>query len=302
MQPDSNALNLERTTERPYQQPCGASMFPDPASALRTRSSFAPGVGEKIGFCVYLLIDPRDEAVFYVGKGTGNRCFAHLAEARKPFKDQTGDYPKLDRIMEIEDAGEAIRIDILRHGLSEQEAFLVESVVIDLLPGLTNEVGGYYADELGRMSVSDINARYGAVPVEIDPSHCVVLIRINRNFERGMTDDALYEATRKWWKVGPAKRQLGMSNAPQWAIAVFGGIVRAVYRIETWERPTEADIAVDLKRTHRWGFRGQRDVGMEATYLSRDVSHYFRATTTSHASQNPIRYVNCQLNRQDSVR
>jgi len=246
-----------------------------------------------IGFYVYLLIDPSDKAVFYVGKGTGHRCFAHVVEARKTRADVVGDYQKLARIREIEATGATVRIDILRHGLSEREALLVESTAIDLVENLTNRVFGHDAAERGRMSVSDISALYGAAPVEIDPKHCVVLIRINRNFARGMTDDALYEATRKWWKVADAKRQLGTSSAPQWAMAVYGGIVRAVYRIDAWERPIEAEIGRDPIAFGRWGFRGMRDSEMESLYLHRDISSYLRGSETGIASQNPIRYVNC---------
>jgi hypothetical protein len=103
-------------------------------SYLTTRSSpatFAPGVSEKIGFYVYLLIDPRDESVFYVGKGTGNRCFAHLEEARRMLADTVAGYEKLARIREIESTGAAVKIHILRHGLSESVAFHVESAAID---------------------------------------------------------------------------------------------------------------------------------------------------------------------------
>jgi hypothetical protein len=64
--------------------------------------TFAPGVAEKIGYDVYLLVDPRDDVVFYVGKGAGNRCFAHVEEARKTEQDTLGDYPKPTRIGEIE--------------------------------------------------------------------------------------------------------------------------------------------------------------------------------------------------------
>ena len=231
-----------------------------------TMNAFAPGVSEKIGFYVYLLIDPRDDVIFYVGKGTGNRCFAHLAEARKTQADMIGDYAKLARIREIESTGAIVRIELLRHGLSEREAFLVESAAIDLLglQHLMNRVVGHDAAELGRMSIMDVNALYGAGPVTIDPRHRVVLIRINHLFERGMSDDELYEATRKWWRVGPRQHRLGTTWAPEWAMAVFGGVVRAVYRIEAWEQPTDEDIARDAKRIGRWGLRGKRDVEMEA--------------------------------------
>ena len=72
-------------------------------------NGFVPGASEKIGFYVYLLIDPRDGVVFYVGKATENRCFAHLAEARKTQADVVGDYAKLARIREIESAGATVR-------------------------------------------------------------------------------------------------------------------------------------------------------------------------------------------------
>lgn len=248
-------------------------------------NTFAPGVAERIGFYVYLLTDPRDNSIFYVGKGAGNRCFDHVAEARRTSADTVGDYSKLARIREIETAGAMVRIEILRHGLNEREAFLVESAAIDLVEDLTNQVAGHDAADRGRMTVADVNSVYGATPVEIDPDHCVVLIRIAETFERGMGDDALYEKTRKWWKVGPGRRRLGTRGAPRWAMAVFRGVVRAVYRIEAWERPS-AGIAVNPIDVPRWGFRGARDEGMEAVYLHRDVSRYL-------TSPNPIRYVNC---------
>lgn len=199
-----------------------------------TVNAFAAGVIEKIGFYVYLLIDPRDGVVFYVGKGTGNRCFAHLDEARKSQRDTVGDYAKLARIRAIESMGASVQMELLRHGLDEREAFLVESAAIDLLglQLLTNRVVGHNAAEVGRMSIVDINVLYGATPVEINPSHRVVLIRINRLFERGMSDHELYEATRKWWRIGHLRRQLGTTWAPDWAMGVFNGVVRAVYRID----------------------------------------------------------------------
>ena len=260
-------------------------------------SAFATGVIEKIGYYVYLLIDPRDGQVFYVGKGTGQRCFAHLDEARKTVADTRGDYPKLTRIRDIEASGNTVRIEILRHGLSERESFLVESASIDLLGvhDLLNRVAGHDAAELGRMSVTDINALYGARPIKIDPNDRVVLIRINRMFERGMDDDALYQATRKWWKIGGIRRDLTLRTAPCWAMPVYAGVVRAVYRIDGWEPSEHHDVQADPKRVGRWVFHGLRDPEMESRYLNRDVSAYLRSTDTGNPTQNPLRFVNCNL-------
>ena len=40
--------------------------------------SFKKGVAEELGFYVYRLIDPRNGQTFYVGKGRGDRVFAHI--------------------------------------------------------------------------------------------------------------------------------------------------------------------------------------------------------------------------------
>jgi hypothetical protein len=101
---------------------------------VTTSSAWRPGVAERLGFYVYVLTDPRTDSVFYVGKGTGERCFAHLAEARKTVADTKGDYPKLATIRAIEGDGLDVKIDVLRHGLDEATAFVVESAAIDLLP------------------------------------------------------------------------------------------------------------------------------------------------------------------------
>lgn len=161
------------------------------------------------------------------------------------------------------------------------------------MQGLTNRVVGHDAAERGRMSIDDANALYGAKPVTIDRRHRVVLIRINRLFARRITDAALYEATRKWWKVGEEARRIGNARAPEWAMAVYGGIVRAVYRINAWEKPTAEEAREAPSYAARWAFRGERDASMEEIYLGRDISSDLRAQDSGSPSQNPIRYVNC---------
>ena len=244
-----------------------------------------PGVAENLGFYVYLLIDPRDDRIFYVGKGTGSRCFSHISEARKTTRDSKGDYEKLATIRAIEDSGEAVGIEILRHGLTEGEAFHLEAATMDLLgfSDLDNQVVGHGTRVRGRMSVDDVNAQYGARLVEFDPSHRVILIR-SRRFKHGMDDNALYDTTRMWWRIASRSR-----NRAEYAMAVHGGVVRAVYRIDGWLEPTEADIAEAPNRVGRYGFVGHRDVKMEARYLFADVTEYL----PERGGRNPIRFVNC---------
>src|SRR5262249_47512117 len=121
---------------------------------------FSTSVSEKIGFYVYSLIDPRDDKTFYIGKGEGNRVFAH-ANAALSASDAN---EQLDTIRAVEEQGLAVRYTILRHGLTEKEAFEVESALIDYigLERLTNIVSGHDSDERGKMDVADIISKYDA--------------------------------------------------------------------------------------------------------------------------------------------
>lgn len=127
---------------------------------MTTQERFSPGVDEQIRCYVYALIDPRDDEIFYVGKGTRNRCFAHVAEASSTRKISVDDYEKLDRIREIQNASQRVITTLLRHGLSDAEALLVESAVIDALGlqgrDLTNRVAGRETRLQGRMSVEEV--------------------------------------------------------------------------------------------------------------------------------------------------
>ena len=38
-----------------------------------------PEVADRLGYYVYLYIDPRSDRPFYVGKGQGRRILAHLS-------------------------------------------------------------------------------------------------------------------------------------------------------------------------------------------------------------------------------
>ena len=76
-------------------------------------NEFPKSVIEKLGYYVYLLIDPTNNKVFYIGKGTGNRIFAHInSSISSPLESD-----KLDKIRSIQSKGLQVKHTIIRHGL-----------------------------------------------------------------------------------------------------------------------------------------------------------------------------------------
>src|SRR5207248_11305640 len=62
-------------------------------------------VAEQVGFYVYLLRDPRDGQVFYVGKGQGSRVLSHVREASA---DPVSEGAKEKRINDIHADGRQV--------------------------------------------------------------------------------------------------------------------------------------------------------------------------------------------------
>jgi uncharacterized protein len=244
--------------------------------------SIASYVGERLGYYVYLYVDPRTNEPFYVGKGQGERALAHLRD--------TSESLKVTRIKDIQVAGYEPRIDILVHGLpSEEAAFRIEAAVIDAIgpEKLTNAVRGWESGKVGRMPLGELVALYGATPVDV--IHPSLLIRINRLYRYGMEQAELYEVTRGIWKLGSKRTRA------QYAISVFHGVVREVFQIESWhpERSTPYYIRVFDDPTPlpgRWEFLGKpADKSVRNEYVGRSVQHYFK-----QGLQSPVVYVNCE--------
>lgn len=246
---------------------------------------FPPSVTEKLGYYVYALKEPAiqtDKAVFYVGKGTGNRAFSHAHAAAGSVADVPN--ARLDRIRAIRDQGRDVEIEILRHGLTEREALEIEAVLIEHLgldELLTNLVEGH-GKERGRMSANDVIALYEAKQAPPFPKSLnAILLRIPVLWFPAMPANELYEATRRWWVVGPRR------DLAECAFAVNRGVIREVYKIDEWWRaqPGEAEPEHVDKR---WGFRGTPDNRVGDTFRNTDVSRLFRP-----GAANPVRYVNC---------
>lgn len=174
---------------------------------------FSQSVIEHLGYYVYLLKDPRNNEVFYVGKGLGNRVLNHVNDALDTIEESD----KLRRIRQIIDSGFSVEHIILRHGLDEVSAFEIEASVIDYigLETLSNDVSGHYSSDYGIKTLDEIQAIYEAKPLNTECP--LILININRKYRRDMTVDALYEATRFAWVIGERR------NKAKYVVATYRG-------------------------------------------------------------------------------
>ncbi len=110
------------------------------------------------GFYVYLLVDPRNDQVFYVGKGKGRRAREHALNERRGAERNLG---KSQRLRDIRLAGVTVEILEVAGGLSERAALRLERQIIlaardrisNVSPGRSSAVDRMRADLQWSLSV-----------------------------------------------------------------------------------------------------------------------------------------------------
>lgn len=107
------------------------------AEAQRIAGVEFKSCSELSGFYVYLLVDPRDDSVFYVGKGTGKRFSKHERDA---INGRIGNPFKHERIWAILAAGKRVGTYAVESNMHESNAYDLETALIRLigLDRLTN--------------------------------------------------------------------------------------------------------------------------------------------------------------------
>lgn len=79
-------------------------------------------------YYVYALIDPRDNEIFYIGKGKGNRYKAHISDYEKGMYSYIE--TKFQKIKKIKEEGLEVRFVKLIDYLSEEDAYKIEEILI----------------------------------------------------------------------------------------------------------------------------------------------------------------------------
>jgi hypothetical protein len=233
---------------------------------------FSPEVSAKLKTYVYRLIDPRNGETFYVGKGKGNRVFAHIRA------DVKGDNlsNKIKRILEIRLAGFEVAHVIHRHGMANKTAFEVESALIDAYPGLTNIMGGVGGSAFGAMHATEIIRRYTAEPAVF--LHKAILISVNRT----ATEISLYEATRFAWKVSKPK-----AEKADVILSTVQGLIVGAFVADRWLEASSSNFPAHNPLEGRFGFEGKEaPADITNLYLRKRVPDQYR----KRGAANPVKY------------
>ncbi len=247
---------------------------------------FSGPVIEKLKFYVYIYSNPQTDEIFYVGKGKGNRVFAHIEDRFESHK--------VNYIRDLRSKGIEPKIEILIHGLEDEKTALrVESSIIDLIgiENLTNRQSGYKSATFGRMTIEQINSAYDKQTVNVEePS---ILIRISQAFRYSMSEIELYDYTRGQWRLNPEKAR----NA-KYGFSIYQGIIQEVYEIHNWYKAGDTFSArqgnENVERGEferlagRYEFIGNlASQELRNKYKYKSVEHYF-----NKGNSNPIMYLN----------
>ncbi len=236
---------------------------------------FKESVKEALKYYVYALVDPRDKRIFYVGKGTGDRVFQHAEDSL----NENDESLKLSTIREIHKAEKEVEYYILRHNLSDKEAYLVESTLIDLLTYnafnrenlLTNVVKGYHQWNEGIKTEDEINLLYDCQKIEPIPGDKLLLVSLNKSYIQSKAtglyrraDD--YESARKYWHLADVSK---VNSREKTSVGENGEIYDPPRYIFEGEIITDSPYLNKDVSDYPFGSGGEK------TYIPRDSSCWF---------------------------
>ncbi len=233
---------------------------------------FSSEVVEKLQYYVYRLIDPRNGETFYIGKGKGNRVFAHVRGDIE--SDSLSE--KMAKIRSISLAGFEVAHVIHRHGLSEKSAFEVEAALIDAYPGITNIMDGLGNSDFGAMHSSEIIKKYSAETASFE--HKALLISVNRS----ALENSLYEATRYAWRLSKQK-----ASQAEVVLATVQGLIVGAFLAKEWLEAIPVNFPGREAVEGRYGFIGcEAPIELKKLYVGKRTPDEFR----KRGASNPIKY------------
>jgi hypothetical protein len=242
--------------------------------------NFPPGMAEKLKAYVYRLIDPRNGETFYVGKGTGDRVFAHARGALEHFAEESEDEvsAKIQTIRDIHNAGLEVIHVIHRHGMDDATAFEVEAALIDAYPGADNEIDGHNSDN-GPANAAQLIVRYGAEEANFNDMSCMV-IAVNKTVDRL----GVYDAVRGVWRVN-----INRARQAKYVFATNRGVIIGAFEPDNWYPVSEENR--EFMGPHTFLPGRSFFVGSEAPKKIKDA-YIGKRFTRPKGAMSPFMYIN----------
>lgn len=186
-------------------------------------------------YYVYGLTDPRNNKLFYIGKGTGNRVFQHVVESGK---NPTSEKLKLQTIRNIEDSGNKVQHILINWGLTEDEAFASEASLINLMTFLSpdtlaNIVAGHHTHTC--LTAEELERQYGArllSPEEL--KHKLFVVKVNKSYKPGMSNEEIYDIVRGIWKAN-IKRVVHAD----YVLGVYNNLIIGCFKPDSWHKVSD---------------------------------------------------------------
>ena len=244
---------------------------------------------DKDKYYVYMLMVEGEGKPFYIGKGAGARVFAHELDADAMLKainqdrqDKEANYNKLsDKIKTIINNKRKVKKVIVKWGLTEDEAFMCESALINMYDylcnnasdkplskddALTNIVNGHASKKEiksnsldgSKTKARDIedflkNVAISETKFPRDVENRCVFININEAMDLWYNkyskepinkDEYIMDSVRCFWRLrnfGENDASNDKYNGPKYVIAMYQQVVVGVYKVVNWFRFTEID-------------------------------------------------------------
>lgn len=252
-------------------------------------------LNQKGDYYVYGLIDPRNNKLFYIGKGTGNRVFQHVAESGK---NRNSEKAKLQTIKSIEESKNEVKHILINWGLTENEAFASESSLINLMnyisdDMLTNIVAGHHS--VGCLSTEEIEREYGAKPLLFeDFNHKLLVIKVNKLYNRHMSNHEIHDIVRGIWSAN-----IDRAKQADYVLGVYNNLIICCYKPARWYKVSECASNILPEHTRNSDLTGREnrilfecdDINAldenQLFYLNRSIEKIERI----QKSQNPISYI-----------
>ena len=204
--------------------------------------AFSPEVCAQLKYYVYRLVNPQNGQTFYVGKGKGNRVFAHAKCALKDYEgvdysseDDDEDNLKYKTIRDIKRAGLEVIYIIQKYDLEEKEALAIESALIDIYSirsDFTNKIKGFNTtDPTNAIALQRKLATPEYKDSASNPKYIIIKVKDYwiQQQQSEDEDEARYECTRSAWKMKKDR-----AEQYPYVLSVTGGIVEEVYKVNEW--------------------------------------------------------------------